>query len=184
MSVNQINALNLKEIAMTWQQSATPLHRFYSCLPYLLPMSSVVIYGAVLFQQFPILALPFIPFIWVYGNVLAYPLVPLLGLTGEFFLFMGLYFLVVKDSRIPHFIRFNTMQSLLMQIVLFIAQLFFQVLEQLASNSLPLIISSIFANTIFIGTMLLAIYAIYQSIKGEYSDIPTLSQAASFQCEI
>jgi uncharacterized membrane protein len=169
---------------MTWQQSASPLHRFYSCLPYLLPMSAAVIYGAVLFQQFPLLIFPFIPFIWLYGNVLAFPLVPLLGLTGEFFLFMGLYFLVVRDSRVPHFIRFNAMQALLMQIVLFIAQLFFQVLEQVSSNALPSVISSIFANTIFIGTTLLAGYAVYQSIRGEYSDIPTLSQAASFQCDL
>ncbi|MBD2177927.1 hypothetical protein H6F42_13485 [Pseudanabaena sp. FACHB-1998] len=169
---------------MTWQQSASPLHRFYSCLPYLLPMSAGVIYGAVLFQQFPLLIFPFIPFVWLYGNVLAFPLVPLLGLTGEFFLFMGLYFLVVRDARVPHFIRFNAMQALLMQIVLFIAQLFFQVLEQVSSNALPSVISSIFANTIFIGTTLLAGYAVYQSIKGEYSDIPTLSQAASFQCDL
>jgi uncharacterized membrane protein len=169
---------------MTWQQSATPLHRFYSCLPYLLPISAGVIYGAVLFQQFPFLVLPFFPFIWLYGNVLAFPLVPVLGLTGEFFLFMGLFFLVVKDARVPHFVRFNTMQALLMQIALFIAQLFFQLIEQLSSNALPSIISSTIANTIFIGTMLLAGYAIYQSIKGEYSDIPTLSQSASVQCDL
>lgn len=168
---------------MTWQQSISPLHRFYSCLPYLLPMSAGVIYGAVLFQQLPLLIFPFIPFIWLYGNVLSFPLVPLLGLTGEFFLFTGLYFLVVRDARVPHFIRFNTMQALLMQIVLFIAQLFFQVLEQLSSNALPSVISAIFANTIFIATTLLSGYAIYQSIKGEYSDIPTLSQAAAFQCD-
>jgi uncharacterized membrane protein len=168
---------------MTWQQSVTPLHRFYSCLPYLLPISAGVIYGATLFQQFPMLVLPFFPFIWLYGNVLAFPLVPVLGLTGEFFLFMGLFFLVVRDIRVPHFIRFNTMQALLMQIVLFIAQLFFQVVQQLSSNGLPSVISATIANTIFIGTNLIAGYAIYQSIKGEYSDIPTLSQAASFQCE-
>ncbi|WP_434687911.1 Tic20 family protein [Pseudanabaena minima] len=168
---------------MTWQQSVTPLHRFYSCLPYLLPISAGVIYGATLFQQFPMLVLPFFPFIWLYGNVLAFPLVPVLGLTGEFFLFMGLFFLVVRDIRVPHFIRFNTMQALLMQIVLFIAQLFFQVVQQLSSNGLPSVISATIANTIFIGTNLIASYAIYQSIKGEYSDIPTLSQAASFQCE-
>ena len=77
---------------MNWQQAATPLHRFYSCLPYLLPMSAGVIYGAILFQQFPLLILPFIPFIWLYSNVLSFPLVPFLGLTGEFFLFMGLFF--------------------------------------------------------------------------------------------
>ncbi len=169
---------------MTWQQSVTPLHRLYSCLPYILPMSAGVIYGAVLFQQFPFLVLPFFPFIWLYGNVLAFPLVPVLGLTGEFFLFMGLFFLVVKDARVPHFVRFNTMQALLMQIGLFIAQLFFQLIEQLSSNALPSIISSTIANTIFFGTMLLAGYAIYQSIKGEYSDIPTLSQAASVQCDL
>jgi hypothetical protein len=75
------------------------------------------------------------------------------------------------------------MQALLMQIVLFIAQLCFQVVQQLSSNGLPSVISATVANTIFIGTMLVAGYAIYQSIRGEYSDIPTLSQAASFQCE-
>ncbi len=169
---------------MTLQQSVTPLHRFYSCLPYLLPMSAGVIYGAVLFQQFPLLVLPFFPFIWLYGNVLAFPLVPVLGLTGEFFLFMGLFFLVVRDIRVPHFIRFNTMQALLMQIVLFIAQLFFQVVQQLSSNGLPSVVSTTIANTIFIGATLIASYAIYQGVKGEYSDIPTLSQAASFQCEL
>jgi uncharacterized membrane protein len=169
---------------MTWQQSVTPLHRFYSCLPYILPISAGVIYGATLFQQFPILILPFFPFIWLYGNVLAFPLVPVLGLTGEFFLFMGLFFLVVRDARVPHFVRFNTMQALLMQIVLFIAQLLFQVVQQLSSNGLPSVISATIANAIFIGTTLIAGYAIYQSVKGEYSDIPTLSQAASFQCEL
>ncbi|ELS30931.1 hypothetical protein Pse7429DRAFT_3917 [Pseudanabaena biceps PCC 7429] len=169
---------------MTWQQPATPLHRFYSCLPYLLPLSAGVIYGAVLFQQFPILLFPFFPFIWLYGNVLAFPLVPILGLTGEFFLFMGLFFLVVRDARVPHFVRFNTMQALLMQIVLFIAQLLFQLVEQVSSNALPSVINATIANTIFIGTTLLAGYAIYHSIRGEYSDIPTLSQAASFQCEL
>jgi uncharacterized membrane protein len=147
-------------------------------------MSAGVIYGAVLFQQFPLLVLPFFPFIWFYGNVLAFPLVPVLGLTGEFFLFIGLFFLVVRDARIPHFVRFNTMQALLMQIVLFIAQLFFQVVQQLSSNALPSIISATIANTIFIGTILLGGYAIYQIVKGEYSDIPTLSQAASFQCDL
>ncbi|PZV11408.1 MAG: hypothetical protein DCF20_19585 [Pseudanabaena sp.] len=169
---------------MTWQQSVIPLHRFYSCLPYLLPMSAGVIYGAVLFQQFPLLVLPFFPFIWLYGNVLAFPLVPVLGLTGEFFLFMGLFFLVVRDTRVPHFIRFNTMQALLMQIALFIAQLFFQLIQQLSSNGLPSIIGATIGNTLFFGTMLIAGYAIYQSIKGEYSDIPTLSQAATVQCEL
>lgn len=184
IAIMPVNALNSKEIFMNWQQAATPLHRFYSCLPYLLPMSAGVIYGAVLFQQFPLLILPFIPFIWIYSNVLSFPLVPFLGLTGEFFLFMGLYFLVVRDARIPRFIRFNTMQALLMQIVLFIGQILFQFLEQLSNAALPSIISAIFANTMFIGVMLLTGYAVYQSIKGEYSDIPTLSQAASFQCEV
>jgi uncharacterized membrane protein len=146
-------------------------------------MAAGVIYGSDLFQQIPLSILPFLPLVWLYANVLAFPLVPVLGLTGEFFVFIGLYFLVVKDVRVPHFIRFNTMQALLIQIVLFIAQLFLQLLAQLSSNYLSTTITDIFSNTIFIGTMLLAIYAIYQSIRGEYSDIPTLSQAATVQCD-
>jgi uncharacterized membrane protein len=147
-------------------------------------MSSGVIYGAVLFQQFPSLIFPFLPFVWIYSNILSFQLVPILGLTGEFFLFMGLYFLVVRDARISRFIRFNTMQALLMQIALFIGQILFQLIEQLSNDSLPSVISTIFSNTLFIGMMLLAGYAVYQSIKGEYSDIPTLSQAASSQSEL
>jgi uncharacterized membrane protein len=169
---------------MAWQNNTTNLQRLYSCLPYLLPMSASVIYGAVIFQQFPLLVLPFFPLIWLYGNVLTFPLVPVIGLTGEFFLFLGLYFLVVRDGRIPHFVRFNTMQSLLIQIALFIVQLIFQVFSQLSSGALPSLITNTFANTMFIGTMLLSGYAIYNCIKGNYSDIPTLSQAAEFQCEI
>ena len=169
---------------MNWPQDVTPLDRFYSCLPYLLPMSSGVIYGAVLFQQFPSLIFPFLPFVWIYSNILSFQLVPILGLTGEFFLFMGLYFLVVRDARISRFIRFNTMQALLMQFALFIGQILFQLIEKLSNDSLPSVISTIFSNTLFIGIMLLAGYAVYQSIKGEYSDIPTLSQAASSQSEL
>lgn len=169
---------------MTWQQSPTSLERFYSCLPYILPMSAAVIYGSVLFQQFPLFVLPFAPLIWFYANVMTFPLVPVLGLTGEFFLFLGLYFLVVKDTSIPHFIRFNTMQALLMQIMLFIAQLVFQLIQQLSVAPLPSLISSTLVNTIFIGTMLVSSYAIYYGIKGEYSDIPVLSQSSSFQCEL
>ena len=168
---------------MTWQPT-TNLHRFCSCLPYLLPMSAGVIYGAVLFRQFPVLIYPFMPVIWLYSNVMTLPLVPAIGLTGEFVLFLGLYFLVVRDVRVPNFIRFNAMQAILMQITLFIGQLIFQIITQLSSGLLPSLISSTFANTMFIGTMVLSVYAIYYSIKGEYSDIPTLSQAVAFQCEI
>ena len=169
---------------MTGQPSTTTLHRFYSCLPYLLPMSAGVIYGTVLFQQFPVLAYPFIPIIWLYSNVMTFQLVPAIGLTGEFFLFLGLYFLVVRDVSVPRFIRFNAMQAILMQIALFIGQLIFQIITQLSGGGLPSLIGATFANTMFIGTMLLSAYAIYYSIKGEYSDIPTLSPAAAFQCEI
>ena len=169
---------------MNWQQSPKALHRFYSCLPYLLPMSAGVIYGAVLFRQFPLITLVFAPFIWLYSNVLTFPIVPVLGLTGEFFLFMALYFLVVRDSRVPRFIRFNAMQALLIQITLFIVQLLFQVFAQLSGEGLPSFITNTFANTIFLSTMLLSGYALYHSAVGEYSDIPTLSQAAEFQCDL
>jgi uncharacterized membrane protein len=147
-------------------------------------MSAAVIYGTVLFHQFPVLIYVFMPILWLYSNVMTLPLVPAIGLTGEFLLFLGLYFLVVRDVRVPRFIRFNAMQAILMQITLFIGQIVFQIITQLSSGLLPSLISATFANTMFIGTMVLSAYAIYYSIKGEYSDIPTLSPAAAFQSEI
>jgi hypothetical protein len=161
-----------------------PRDRLYASLPYLLPMSAVVIFGATLLKQFLLLQYIFFPFFWLYSNVLMFPLVPLLGLNGEFVILIGLYLLVIRDSRINHFVRFNTMQAVLLEIVIFLTQLtislFAQIIGGVSSVALML---EVLGNTAFLGVIAACVYAIAQNIAGKYSEIPGISEAAAMQCE-
>jgi uncharacterized membrane protein len=158
--------------------------RIYASLPYLLPMSAVVYFGASLLQQFLPLQYLFFPVIWLYGNVLMFPVVPLLGLNGEFLILVGLYILVIRDARINHFVRFNAMQAILLEIVIFSMQLVLRLFEQIVgySPAMKLIFATL-SNTIFLGIVGACIYAIAQNIAGKYSEIPAISEAALMQCE-
>ncbi|WP_019499505.1 Tic20 family protein [Pseudanabaena sp. PCC 6802] len=158
--------------------------RLYASLPYLLPMSAVVYFGASLLQQFLPLEYLFFPFIWLYGNVLMLPVVPLLGLNGEFLILVGLYVLVIRNTRINHFVRFNAMQAILLEIVIFLMQLILRLSAEIAgySSAMSLIFATLF-NTVFLGIVGVCVYAIAQNIAGKYSEIPTISEAALMQCE-
>jgi Chloroplast import apparatus Tic20-like len=161
-----------------------PRDRLYASLPYILPLSAVVIFGAGLLQQFLPLQYIFFPFFWIYSNILMFPVVPLLGLNGEFAILIGLYLLVIKDSRINHFIRFNTMQAILLEIVIFLMQLsitlFNQIIGGIGSVALML---DVLGNTAFLGIVAACVYAIAQNISGKYTEIPGISEAAAMQCE-
>jgi phage tail protein X len=47
---------------------------------------------------------------------------------------------------------------------------------------LPKVVSDVTINTIFLGTLAACIYAVYKAGRGQYAEIPTLSQAALIQC--
>jgi hypothetical protein len=158
--------------------------RIYASLPYLLPMSAVVYFGGSLLQQFLPLQYLFFPFIWLYGNVLMFPVVPLLGLNGEFLILMGLYILVIRDARINHFVRFNVMQAILIEIVIFLMQLVLRLFQQIVGYSSAMgLISATLSNTVFLGIVGSCVYAIAKNIAGKYSEIPGISEAALMQCE-
>ena len=96
---------------MTWRGTTTVRDRIFAALPYLLPLMNGLPFGRFLFQQFPVLqiiTLPVIPLMFLYQYI------PFAG----FIVFIGLYMLVVRNENIPHFIRFNTMQAILIDIVL------------------------------------------------------------------
>jgi hypothetical protein len=167
---------------MTWRGSTQPLDRLYGCLPYILPMSAVVVFGDALFRQVPFLVYPFIPFIWVFINILNFPVVPQIGISGEFVIFMCLFFFVIRSTRISHFIRFNTMQAILLEIAMFIAQIILRFLGKILEG-VPSItfLFEILANTVFIGMIAACVYAVVQSAMGKYAEIPAISEAAYYQ---
>ncbi|MDW8237969.1 MAG: Tic20 family protein, partial [Aquificaceae bacterium] len=117
---------------MVWRSSTTALDRMCASLVYLLPLYDGIDYGRFLFAQFPLLSYlkyPLIPLAFVYS---AFPL----GL-GSLLVFIILFVAVVRNEKIPHFIRFNTMQAILLSIVLTIITLIYGfILQPLAITPL------------------------------------------------
>ncbi len=155
---------------MTWCGSTTPQDRLFACLPYLLPLTSAVIwFSADLVRQFPPLQAILLPIALYLGPITN-------GILGMV-LFFALFLLVVRNLNISHFVRFNTMQALLVDILLVLFSFALSILGQGLGG--PLI--TILANTFFLGTVAIFVYAVVQSLLGRYAEIPTLSEAVYAQ---
>jgi hypothetical protein len=156
---------------MTWRGSTTVKDRIFASLPYLLPIISALPFGVFLFRQFPALGIILIP---LQPVVFIYSAIPFAGLVIFFLLFL----LVVRNERILHFIRFNTMQAILLDILLVLCTLLFDILLRgLGTN---LVTETLF-NIVFLGTVAACGYSIVQSLLGHYAEIPTLSEAVHAQ---
>lgn len=157
---------------MTWRQSTTPGQRILACLPYLLPLLEVTArFSGPLLSQFPFLQvffIPILPLLQIYRGI---PFAPLIA-------FVLLIFLVVRNTNIAHFIRFNTMQAILLDIALFLSSLLVQFLIAPIGNQL---LMETLANTIFLGVVAAVVFSVVQSLRGLYAEIPTISDAAYLQ---
>lgn len=158
---------------MTWRGSTDTKDRIFAALVYLLPLYSAFAFGIFIFQQIPFL-----------GAALAIVLTPLaflyssLGSFGSLIIFFVLFFAVVRNPRISHFIRFNTMQAILIEILVYLLGLVLDfVARGLGAN---LLVETLF-NVVFLGAFAACVYSIIQSVIGKYADIPTISEAAYSQ---
>ena len=128
-------------------------------------------FGGDLFRQFPVLGLiriPLLPLGLIYG------LIPF----GSLVVFFALFLAVVRNERIPHFIRFNTMQAILVDIILsLLGILFFRII----SGVLPSLILVTLLNVIFTAVLAVCVYSIVQSALGRYAEIPGISEAVYTQ---
>ncbi|MET0032649.1 MAG: Tic20 family protein, partial [Limnospira maxima] len=83
--------------------------------------------------------------------------------------------LVVRNENIPHFIRFNAMQSILLNIIILGCSLILGIIP------LQGFIQETLFNMIFLGVLASVSYGIVQSIRGQYAEIPTISDAVYMQ---
>ncbi|MGB3513802.1 MAG: Tic20 family protein [Microcoleaceae cyanobacterium] len=157
---------------MTWRGSTTVQDKIFACLPYLLPLLDGLVYGRYLFQQFPplqLILIPLTPLLQIYRGI------PFIGLI----VFFALYLLVVRNNNISHFIRFNTMQAILLDIILILCGLILSIL----GGSLGGFILETLSNMIFLGVLASFIYTVVQSAMGRYAEIPTISDAVYMQVQ-
>ncbi|MEO1427882.1 MAG: Tic20 family protein [Cyanobacteria bacterium J06632_19] len=156
---------------MTWRGTTTVKDRIFASLPYLLPLIEGLAFGSFLLNQFPALQVIFIPILPV---IAIYNGIPFAGLIVFFALFM----LVVRNEKIAHFIRFNTMQAILLDIVLVLCGLVVRALSPVPGANFAI---ETLANTIFIGLIVAVVYSVAQTIMGRYAEIPAISDAVYMQ---
>jgi 4-amino-4-deoxy-L-arabinose transferase-like glycosyltransferase len=158
---------------MTWRGSTDTKDRIFAALVYLLPLYSAFALGDSIFQQIPFLGAALVivltPLAFLYSS---------LGSFGSLIIFFVLFLAVVRNPRISHFIRFNTMQAILIDILVYLLGLALGfVARGLGAN---LVVETLF-NVVFLGAFAACVYSIIQSVIGKYADIPTISEAAYSQ---
>ena len=150
-----------------WQRVVAPL-------VYLLPWSDAIPFGGPLFQQYP----------WMQWFTL--PVLPLALLErsvpfglGGLLLFFVLFLAVVRNPNVPYFLRFNTLQALLTDIVIMVLGFAFGILlRPIAGGSL---LVSTLSSTIVVAVLAILLFALVECWRGREPDLPGISQAVRIQ---
>ncbi|MGB0560306.1 MAG: Tic20 family protein [Spirulinaceae cyanobacterium] len=154
--------------------------RIFGGLPYLLPMIVVLPFGMGIFGEIT----PFLILVQLLTPVLViYSLIPF----GSILIFFALFFLVVRNPKIPFFIRVHTLQALLLDIFVALCGIVLELLgfpQQLGGAALqsgfgggfsPL---DILSGILFIFVFAAAIVGMIRAFREEYADLPIVTEAA------
>ena len=145
--------------------------RLLAVVAYLLPWADTLPFAESLDNLFPALQwlmLPALPVLLLERNV------PF----GGFLLFLVLFLAVVRNPRVPVYIRFNTLQAILLDILLVVLSLAFNLLLAPLGGTFAV---RTLANTVFLGVLVVVLFAVVQCLRGKEADIPTLSDAVRMQ---
>lgn len=156
---------------MTWRKSTTVQDRILACLPYLLPLIDGLAFGSFLLNEFPPLQVFFVP---ILPLLALYSSIPFAGMI----VFFALFLLVVRNESIIHFIRFNAMQAIIIDIVIFLCSLLLPILRPIPGTAFAM---QTIASTIFLGVVAAVVYSVVQSLRGVYAEIPAISDAVHAQ---
>jgi uncharacterized membrane protein len=147
--------------------------KMFAALPYTISLMSGIPALALLLRLFPAL-----PLEQILTPLLFVPMLLLstLGPSANLIIFLGLYFFVVRNANIKHFIRYHTMQSLMIGIMVSLmglaASLMGPVLGPL-SAILTLVVSG--------AVVVTSIYSLIFALMGNYTNIPLISDASEAQ---
>jgi uncharacterized membrane protein len=161
---------------MTWRGTTTAGDRILACLPYLLTLVSAYPFSLSLTIKFPLLQVILFPL--VLPGDLVYSFIPL---APRLIIFLALFILVVRNEKIKHLIRFNTMQSLMISILLSLLTILWYDVP-LISQFLSLGLVGFFLSSfVFIAAFSLIFYSVFQTLRGRYAEVPVISEAAYIQ---
>ena len=145
--------------------------RLLASAAYLLPWSDAIPFGRSLFGLFPFLQWLSVPALPV---AMLQQMVPFGGLV----LFLALYLGVVRNGQVPYPIRFNVLQAILIDIVLVVVTLAFNLLITPLGSGFAL---RTLSNSVFLGTLVVVLFGVVQNLRGKDADLPTISEAVRMQ---
>jgi Chloroplast import apparatus Tic20-like len=147
--------------------------RAISILPYLVPLLDSLTFGFDVFRRVPLA-----------GNLILMPLYPIFQIYRgipflAFGVFLVLYILVVRNPDVPRFIRFNTYQALVLDIVLIFPQLLSGIN---LSAAIPPSVTEVLSTSVFYAMSIAIGYSVVCNVKGELPDqIPGISDSVRDQ---
>jgi uncharacterized membrane protein len=163
---------------MNWNSSNLPLSdRIFGALPYLLPLVDMFLagYERPLLESMPWLQIALAPLLTVavvYAQFVRF--VPF----GGTILFFVLFFAVVRNERVSRYIRFNTMQAILIDIILILCNLILPIVGKVIPSAFVL---ETLLNTVFLGIVAVFCYATIRASQGQDVELPGISEAVDMQ---
>ena len=145
--------------------------RILGVLLYMIPWSDSLTFGNHLYLKYPftqIIQIPAIPIILIERSI------PF----GSLLLFLAIFFGLVRNSKVSYFLRFNALQSLLINIGIIIASFIFEIIFSPFANSL---IIRTLSSSLLISIFLMIIYSVWSCTQGNEPNLPGISQAAKMQ---
>ncbi len=138
---------------------------------YMIPWSDSLTFGNHLFIKYPftqIIQLPAIPIMLIESSL------PF----GNLLLFIAIFIGIVRNSKVSYFLRFNALQSILINIGIIILSFIFEIVFNPFLNSL---IIRTFSSTLLISLFLVIVYCVWSCTQGNEPNLPGISQATKMQ---
>jgi len=151
----------------------TILWRCMAALMYLIPWIDTIALGRDIYHSFPFsIYLYYVPgpFVGMYYSTQFAPLI----------VFFLVFLAIVRNTKLHHFVRFNAMQSIMIDIVVMlfnIVRLYFP--SELRWSAFL----TTFDNFSWMSCMSTILYCIFFCLLGRYADIPYVSDAVYIQVE-
>ncbi len=138
---------------------------------YMIPWADCLTFGNHLYENFPI------------SQIITIPAIPILIIEnsipfGNLLLFLAIFIGLVRNNKVSYFLRFNALQSLLMNIgiiiISFIIEIFFSPFQS------TLIIRT-FSSTLLISLFSMIAYCVWCCTQGNEPNLPGISEATKMQ---
>ncbi len=140
-------------------------------LLYMIPWADCLSFGNHLFVKYPftqIIQIPAIPIIIIERSL------PF----GNLLLFLAIFIGLVRNNKVSYFLRFNALQSLLINIGIIIISFIFGIFFNPFSSTL---IIRTFSTTLLISLFSIITFCIWSCIQGKEPNLPIISEATKLQ---